>query len=98
MGVKSFITQHPFHEKFKSTITRPNGKLDKPILAPPLTSHYQLVGIAFDYLLRFHLERINVGSKTSAWAAEEGVTFLLDPLEESSDQYEKSKTSSGSSA
>jgi len=91
MGVKSFITQHPFHEKFKSTITRPNGKLDKPILAPPLTSHYQLVGIAFDYLLRFHLERINVGSKISAWAAEEGVTFLLDPLEESSDQYEKAK-------
>lgn len=91
MGVKSFITRPPFHEKFLSTITRPNSKLDKPILAPPLTSNYQLVGIAFDYLLRFYLERINVGSKTSVWAAEEGV-ILLDPLEGTSDNYERAKS------
>jgi len=91
MGVKSFITRPPFHEKFLSTITRPNGKLDKPILAPPLTSNYQLVGIAFDYLLRFYLERINPGSKTSRWAAEEGV-MLLDSFEETSYRYEKAKS------
>lgn len=90
MGVKSFITQPPFHEKFLSTITRPHGKLDKPILAPPLSSNYQLVGIAFDYLLRFHLERINPGSKTSVWAAEEGV-LLLYPFEGTSDKYERAK-------
>lgn len=91
MGDKSFITRPPFHEKFLSTITRPHCKLDKPILAPPLTSNYQLVGIAFDYLLRFYLERINVGSTTSRWAAEEGVV-LLDPLEGTSDTYEKAKS------
>ena len=90
MGVKSFITRPPYHEKFRSTITRPKGKLDKPILAPPLTSNYQLVGIAFDYLLRFYLERINVGAKTTLWVAEEGV-ILLDPLEGTSDKYEKAK-------
>jgi hypothetical protein len=91
MGDKSFITRPPFHEKFLSTVTRPDFKFDKPILAPPLTSNYQLVGIAFDYLLRFYLERINVASKTSDWAAEEGV-ILLDPLEGSSDTYEKAKS------
>jgi hypothetical protein len=91
MGVKSLITRPPFHEKFLSTITRPKGKLDKPLLAPPLTLNYQLVGIAFDYLLRFYLERLNVGSKTSLWAAEEGV-ILLDPLEESSDKYKRAKS------
>ena len=91
MGVKSFITRPPFHEKFLSTITRPQGKLDKPILAPPLTQNYQLVGIAFDYLLRFHLERINPGSKTSVWAAEEGVLFLY-PFEGASDKYERAKS------
>src|SRR5215217_1862587 len=91
MGDKSFITRPPFHEKFLSTITRPKGKLDKPILAPPLTKNYQLVGIAFDYLLRFYLERINVGAKTTLWAAEEGV-ILLDPLEGTSDKYEKAKS------
>ena len=92
MGVKSFITRPPFREKFRSTITRPKGKLDKPLLAPPLTKNYQLVGIAFDYLLRFYLERINVGSKTSEWAAEEGV-ILLDPLEGTSDKYGSKKPS-----
>jgi hypothetical protein len=56
-----------------------------------LTSNYQLVGIAFDYLLRFYLERINVGSKTSAWAAEEGV-LLLEALEGTSDKYQKAKS------
>jgi hypothetical protein len=91
MGVKSFITRSPFRERFLSTITRPKGKLDKPILAPPLSLNYQLVGIAFDYLLRFYLERINVGSKTSLWAAEEGV-MLLDPLEGSSDKYKRAKS------
>ena len=91
MGYKSFITRPPFHEKFLTTITRPNFKVDRPVLAPPLTSNYQLIGIAFDYLLRFYLERINVGSRTSEWAAEEGV-ILLDPLEGTSDTYEKAKT------
>ena len=91
MGVKSMITRPPFHQKFLSTIMRPNGKLDKPILAPPLTSNFQLVGIAFDYLLRFYLERINVGSKTSEWAAEEGV-ILLYPFEGTSDKYERAKS------
>lgn len=90
MGDKSFITRPPFHEKFLSTIIRPHCKFDKPILAPPLTSNYQLVGIAFDYLLRFYLERINVGSRTSEWVAEEGV-ILLDPLEGTSDKYEIAK-------
>ena len=90
MGVKSFITRPPFHEKFLSAITRPKGNLDKPILAPPLTKNYQVVGIAFDYLLRFFLERINDGSKTSLWAAEEGV-MLLDALG-TSDKFDRAKS------
>jgi hypothetical protein len=91
MGVKSFITRPPFNEKFRLAITRPKGKLNKPILAPPLTKNYQLVGIAFDYLLRFYLERINAGAKTFDWAAEEGV-ILLEPFEGTSDKYEKAKS------
>jgi hypothetical protein len=90
MGDKSFITRPPFHDKFRSTITRPYFELNKPLLAPPLTSNYQLVGIAFDYLLRFYLERTNVGAKTSDWAADEGV-ILLDPLEGDSDTSEIAK-------
>jgi hypothetical protein len=90
MGVNSLITGPPFHEKFRSTIARPRGKLDKALLAPPLTANYQLVGIAFDCLLRFYLERINVGSRASVWAAEEGM-LLLEALEGTSDKYQKAK-------
>lgn len=91
MGVKSLIAGPPFHERLRSTIARPRGKLDKAILALPLTSNYQLVGTAFDYLLRFYLERLNVGSKTSLWAAEEGV-LILDALEGTSDKYQKAQS------
>ena len=91
MGVKSLIAEPLFHAKFLSTITRPKGRMDKAILAPPLTTNYQLVGIAFDYLLRFYLERINSNSKTSVWAAEEGV-MLLDALEGSSEKYQTAKS------
>lgn len=91
MGVNSLITGPPFHQKFRSTIARPRGKLDKALLAPPLTANYQLVGIAFDYLLRFYLERMNCSSRTSVWAAEEGV-LLLEALEGTSDKYQKAKS------
>ena len=90
MGVKSLIAGPPFHEKFLSTIIRPKGRLDKALLAPPLTSNYQLVGIAFDYLLRFYLERLNAGSQRSVWAAEEGV-LLLDAFDGASDKFLKAK-------
>lgn len=43
------------------------------IKAPPLTTNYRIVGTAFDYLLRFFLERINSVAQTSRWGAEAGV-------------------------
>ena len=41
--------------------------------------------------ITFYLERINVGSKTSLSAAEEGV-ILLEAFEGTSDKYEKAKS------
>ena len=43
-----------------------------------MTTNYSLIGTAFDYLLRFYLERINKNSKTSKW-----VSYLsLDLIED----------------
>jgi len=38
--------------------------------APPLSRNYSLVGNAFDYLLRFHVKRLNPGAHESEWIAE----------------------------
>ena len=44
MGVNSLITGPPFKVSVNNCPAQ--GKLDKPLLAPPLTANYQLVGIA----------------------------------------------------
>ena len=41
----------------------------KDLLAPPLTENAPLIGTAFDYLLRFYLERLNPNAKTRKWVA-----------------------------
>jgi hypothetical protein len=46
------------------------------MLAPPLTTNYRIVGAAFDYLLRFHIERLNPEAKTAAWVAAAGLLLL----------------------
>lgn len=43
------------------------------IKAAPLTTNYRIVGTAFDYLLRFFLERTNRVAQTCRWIAEAGL-------------------------
>lgn len=44
--------------------------------APPITKHYSLVGTAFDYLLRFYLEKKNPNCVTKSWVAEHTAILL----------------------
>lgn len=39
-------------------------------MAPPQTTNYSLIGTAFDYLLRFHIEKLNPNAITDPWIAE----------------------------
>jgi len=39
------------------------------IKAKPITKNYSLVGTAFDYLLRFYVERLNPHAQTEQWVA-----------------------------
>lgn len=77
MSLTSFIKQPAIREGFRSAIIKPSFRPDKPMLAPPLTTNYRLVGTAFDYLLRFYLERFNPDTKTRGWVAELGVGRFL---------------------
>ena len=49
-------------------------------MAPPLTKNYSLVGTAFDYLMRFYLQRLNSNSIVGTWVAEEAISLLDNPL------------------
>jgi len=76
MSLTSFIKNADVRAKLRETFQKP---CDPTLLricktphnpALPLTNHYSLVGTAFDYLMRFHLKRLNPDAIVSPWIAE----------------------------
>ena len=51
-----------------------------PILAPSRTDHYALVGTAFDYLLRWEVQRRNRQAKDRPWVASLAVLSMKEHL------------------
>jgi hypothetical protein len=66
--------------KINAAFSRPKLEKNKPLLIEPLTNHYGLVGTAFDYLLRFYLERINnnLNVQSQIWVAEQAISCIRD--------------------
>ena len=70
MSVKSLIAVPEVRERLDD-ILPPIAKLaNLPLKVPPRTSHYALVGTAFDYALRFELQRRNRHAIGRRWVAE----------------------------
>ena len=70
MSLTSFISDKEVKAKLKKLFPLPQIKINKEILAQPVSNRYPLMGTAFDYLLRFYLNRINKNVVTSKWVAE----------------------------
>lgn len=70
MSLTSFLKNKDVKDAFRKEFKKPQLKLQAEILAPPLTDHYALVGTAFDYLLRFYIERLNPTAVKHQWIAE----------------------------
>lgn len=70
MSLTSFIATPDVRKRFREEFPRRPVPWKNVPLAPPRTTNYALVGIAFDYLLRFYLRRLNPEAKTSRWVAE----------------------------
>jgi len=66
--------------KIKSAFKRPKLDKSKPLLAKPLTKNYGTVGVAFDYLFRFYLEKNNSinNSNITRWTSESACNYLDD--------------------
>lgn len=63
-------------QKFSETFPSPKLSIKGNLKAPPLTQNYSLVGTAFDYLLRFYLEKATNEAITKEWIAEESLKRL----------------------
>jgi len=79
MSLTSFLKNKDVKVKFSQEFSLPKFDLNSDILAPPVTKHYMLVGVAFDYLLRFYIERLNSRVVTShRWVAEQVPELVVD--------------------
>ncbi|MDA4127790.1 MAG: hypothetical protein OK452_11415 [Thaumarchaeota archaeon] len=73
MSLTKFIAIPDVKERLTAEFSLPATSLKGPILAPPITKNYGLVGTAFDYMMRFYLERLNPGCEKQPWVAEQSV-------------------------
>lgn len=80
MSLTSLIkSDKELRDKIREAFLRPKLDKSKPLLAEPHTKRYGLVGIAFDYLFRFYLERLNISltkNQNNVWIAEQAVELI----------------------
>lgn len=77
MSLTSFLKLPDVKAKFRQEFKVPKLAVQKKLLAPPLSKRYALVGTAFDYLLRFYLQRLNENAIRWRWAAEEALNKII---------------------
>lgn len=71
MSLTSLIREPQVSMLFQEAVRLPGRLPNRPLLAPPLSQNYRRVRTAFDYLLRFYLQRLNPAARSSRWIAEE---------------------------
>lgn len=70
MSLTSFITEKDVRAKLRTIFPSSPIQLEQRPMCEPLTNHYTLVGTAFDYLLRFSLQRLHPHAVDQPWVAE----------------------------
>lgn len=75
MSLYSYITgskHQQLRDRLKFCFEKPDFNLKNELVCPPITKNSDLIGTAFDYLFRFHLEFLNKGQiiQTENWIAD----------------------------
>lgn len=78
MSLTSLLANNDVRKKFSQEFLMPELGLERDVFAPPRTKHYIIVGIAFDYLMRFCLQRLNPKAITRSWVAEHALEEVKD--------------------
>lgn len=74
----SFLTSNAdVRERFRQQFKKPRLDVQVDLLAPPQSKRFTQVGTAFDYLLRFHVKRLNPDAIERPWVAESGFGWPL---------------------
>lgn len=85
MSLKRLLENPEVKLMFKEEFAKPRFKYNTLIKAEPLTQNYSVIGIAFDYLARFHIERANPNTQiiSRPWIAETYInrSFLIPSIE-----------------
>src|SRR5579884_953764 len=76
MSLTSFIQRPEVKALLKQYVHMSRVKLPERSMCEPLTTHYGLIGTAFDYLCRFCLQRQYPHAVGRRWVAEEALTLL----------------------
>jgi len=76
MSLTSFLNNKDVKERFRQEFAKPKLGEKKELLAPPRSKRLSLVGTAFDYLLRFRLQRLNPEAIRQQWVAKEAILRL----------------------
>lgn len=78
MSFTRFIKLQDVRQRFREEFQKPPFTEKPPLLAPPLTQHYALVGMAFSYLFQFHLKRLKPNAVMREWLAEKASSWVRD--------------------
>ena len=76
MSLTTILKNPKYKNMFKDRFPQPECDLSNDILASPQTKNYMIIGTAFDYVLRFHIERMNPNVKSTVWIAEQSLNEL----------------------
>jgi hypothetical protein len=76
MSLTSFLDLPDVTAAVKPLRPKTRRMIDEPLRAEPRSDRYGIVGTAFDYLLRFELQRRAPHAVTKTWVAEGGCALL----------------------
>lgn len=76
MSLTAFVELAEVKDYLRLNVTKPWFRVDAEIKAPSLSTSYGMTGTAFDYLIRFYIEKLNPSAKKSSWVAESSMEIL----------------------
>jgi hypothetical protein len=77
VSLSTFVERKDVKEYLRVNVAKPWFKVRAEIKAPPLTTSYGWTGTAFDYAMRFYLQKLNPSAKVSRWLAEESAALVV---------------------
>lgn len=77
MSLTRFIAIPEVKARIKPLRPKLSRKITEPLRIEPRSNHYMLVGTAFDYLLRFELQRRAPHAVAKKWVAESALDSIL---------------------